>query len=324
MKLNDAQQSAVNYVSGPCLVLAGAGSGKTRVITTKIVSLIRDHNIAPVNILAVTFTNKAAAEMRERVKKEIGKESAGQITISTFHSLGLNILKVEYASIGLSRNFTLFDQYDSLKVIKDLVRENYPQLLIDNSEKEVIEDIANDISNFKSSLLRPEDIKTRTIRVEIYDAYEKYLQACNAADFEDLIFKRYEADIFDVRSKVDVFFTRLLDEETLTSRWKEIRNCVALNQLDLDDEFERWNFYLFYVVDNKAIDINLKYEIEHDTISSRKMVVNATTVDDELCDMLIKKYIKYDIENKEQIFKRHFMKDEQIVKLLNRIREDWE
>ena len=188
MKLNDAQQSAVNYVSGPCLVLAGAGSGKTRVITTKIVSLIRDHNIAPVNILAVTFTNKAAAEMRERVKKEIGKESAGQITISTFHSLGLNILKVEYASIGLSRNFTLFDQYDSLKVIKDLVRENYPQLLIDNSEKEVIEDIANDISNFKSSLLRPEDIKTRTIRVEIYDAYEKYLQACNAADFEDLIF----------------------------------------------------------------------------------------------------------------------------------------
>ena len=141
---------------------------------------------------------------------------------------------------------------------------------------------------------------------------------------EDLIFKRYEADIFDVRSKVDVFFTRLLDEETLTSRWKEIRNCVALNQLDLDDEFERWNFYLFYVVDNKAIDINLKYEIEHDTISSRKMVVNATTVDDELCDMLIKKYIKYDIENKEQIFKRHFMKDEQILKLLNRIREDWE
>ena len=110
---------------------------------------------------------------------------------------------------------------------------------------------------------------------------------------EDLIFKRYEADIFDVRSKVDVFFTRLLDEETLTSRWKEIRNCVALNQLDLDDEFERWNFYLFYVVDNKAIDINLKYEIEHDTISSRKMVVNATTVDDELCDMLIKKYILY-------------------------------
>lgn len=215
MKLNDAQQSAVNYVSGPCLVLAGAGSGKTRVITTKIVSLIRDHNIAPVNILAVTFTNKAAAEMRERVKKEIGKESAGQITISTFHSLGLNILKVEYASIGLSRNFTLFDQYDSLKVIKDLVRENYPQLLIDNSEKEVIEDIANDISNFKSSLLRPEDIKTRTIRVEIYDAYEKYLQACNAADFEDLIFKTtlLLRDNDDVRQRWATAFRYTLVDE---------------------------------------------------------------------------------------------------------------
>lgn len=141
---------------------------------------------------------------------------------------------------------------------------------------------------------------------------------------EELIYKKYEEDIFDVQSKVDVFFTRLLNEETLTSQWKEIRNYVALNQLDLDDEFERWNFYLFYVVDTKELDVNLKYEIEHDTISSRKMVVYATTVDDELCDMLIKKYIKYDIENKEQIFKRHFMKDEQIVKLLNRIREDWE
>lgn len=189
MKLNDAQQSAVDYVSGPCLVLAGAGSGKTRVITTKIVSLIRDHFIAPANICAVTFTNKAAAEMKDRVKKEIGKEGASQITISTFHSLGLNILKLEYMNVGLSRNFTLFDQYDSLKVIKDLVRENYPQLLIDNSEKEVIADIASEISSFKSALLRPEDIPNRTIRVEIYDAYEKYLSACNAADFEDLIFK---------------------------------------------------------------------------------------------------------------------------------------
>lgn len=198
-------------MSGPCRCRIW----KNQSYHHKIVSLIRDHNIAPVNILAVTFTNKAAAEMRERVKKEIGKESAGQITISTFHSLGLNILKVEYASIGLSRNFTLFDQYDSLKVIKDLVRENYPQLLIDNSEKEVIEDIANDISNFKSSLLRPEDIKTRTIRVEIYDAYEKYLQACNAADFEDLIFKTtlLLRDNEDVRQRWATAFRYTLVDE---------------------------------------------------------------------------------------------------------------
>lgn len=141
---------------------------------------------------------------------------------------------------------------------------------------------------------------------------------------EKLIFKKYEADIFDVQSKVDVFFTRLLSEEILTSQWKEIRNYVALDQLDLDDEFERWNFYLFYVVDTKDVDVNLKYEIEHDTISSRKMVVNATEVDDELCDKLVKKYIKYDIENKEQVCKTHFAKDELVVRLLNRIKEDFE
>ena len=141
---------------------------------------------------------------------------------------------------------------------------------------------------------------------------------------EELIYKKYEVDIFDVQSKVDVFFTRLLSEETLTSQWKEIRNYVALNQLDLDDEFERWNFYLFYVVDTKEVDVNLKYEIEHDTISSRKMVVEACEVDDALCDRLVKKYIRYDIENKEQKCTTHFAKDELVVRLINRIREDLE
>lgn len=189
MRLNDAQQEAVDYINGPCLVLAGAGSGKTRVITTKIVSLINKHHIFAQNICAVTFTNKAAAEMKDRVKQELGGEIANRITISTFHSLGLSILKERYQDVGLSRNFTLFDQYDSFKLIKDIVRENYPQILVDNSEKSVVEEIATMISGWKTSLLRPEDIKERTIRVEIYNAYQEYLKACNAADFEDLIFK---------------------------------------------------------------------------------------------------------------------------------------
>ena len=163
MRLNDAQQEAVDYISGPCLVLAGAGSGKTRVITTKIVKLIHSYNIPPQNICAVTFTNKAAAEMRERVKKELGNEIASKITISTFHSLGLTILKSEYLEMGLSKNFTLFDQYDSLKVIRDIVREKYSQILVDNSEKTVVEEIASMISNWKTNLLRPEDIEERTI-----------------------------------------------------------------------------------------------------------------------------------------------------------------
>ena len=134
MLLNDAQQAAVDYVSGPCLVLAGAGSGKTRVITTKIVSLIKDHFINPQNICALTFTNKAAAEMRDRVKAQLGGERASLITISTFHSLGLNILKEEFAALGLGKNFTLFDQYDSQKLIRDIVKDKFPQLLVDNTE----------------------------------------------------------------------------------------------------------------------------------------------------------------------------------------------
>ena len=133
MRLNDAQQEAVDYISGPCLVLAGAGSGKTRVITTKIVSLIKQHMFDPASICAVTFTNKAAAEMKDRVKAQLGGEIASKLSISTFHSLGLNILKEEYIALGLNKNFTLFDPYDSIKLIRDIVKDKYPQILIDAS-----------------------------------------------------------------------------------------------------------------------------------------------------------------------------------------------
>ena len=167
MKLNDAQQAAVDCIDGPCLVLAGAGSGKTRVITNKIVSLIKEHYILPQSILAVTFTNKPALEMKDRVKGQLGKEVSSKITISTFHSLGLIILKEDYAHVGLNRNFTLFDQYDSLKIIRDIVRDQHPEILIDNSEKSVIEDVAAEISYYKTNLLRPEDIKTKTVKPDI-------------------------------------------------------------------------------------------------------------------------------------------------------------
>lgn len=215
MQLNQAQMEAVNYVNGPCLVLAGAGSGKTRVITTKIVSLIKDHGILANKICAVTFTNKAAAEMRDRVKAELGAEKSSLITISTFHSLGLTILKEETKALGLGKNFTLFDQYDSMKVLKDIVREKFPQILVDNSEKAVIEDIATDISNWKTNLQRPEDIAVRTIRVEIYQAYQDYLAACNAADFEDLIFKTaiLFRDNEEIRNKWTSMFEYMLVDE---------------------------------------------------------------------------------------------------------------
>ena len=141
---------------------------------------------------------------------------------------------------------------------------------------------------------------------------------------EDYIYKQYKADVFGIESDIEVFVTHLMDEKTLATQWKEIRNQVALNQTDLDDEFERWNFYLFYVVDNPVADLNLKYEIEHDTISSRKMVVKADAVSDALYNSLVSKYIKYDLDSREVIFDKVFEKNNAVVRFLNHIKEEME
>ena len=141
---------------------------------------------------------------------------------------------------------------------------------------------------------------------------------------EDLIYKNYKEDVFGINSKVEVFFTRLLDEETLAAKWRDIRNFVARNQMDLEDEFERWNFYLFYMVNNPIVDLNLKYEIEHDTISSRKMVVDNMVINDDVCNELVKKYIKYSIDNQEQKFAKVFIKDESVKMIVKRIKEGLE
>ena len=118
--LNPPQRSAVEYISGPMLVLAGAGSGKTRVITQKIAYLIRDCGIKPIHIAAVTFTNKAAREMKARVKSSLGKGETRGLIVSTFHNLGLRILGKEYKSLGYKSGFSVFDSLDTLVLIKGL------------------------------------------------------------------------------------------------------------------------------------------------------------------------------------------------------------
>ena len=114
MRLNPGQQQAVEFVTGPCLVLAGAGSGKTRVITNKIAHLIRGCGYQARHIAAVTFTNKAAREMKERVGQTLGRKEARGLMISTFHTLGLDIIKREYAALGMKSNFSLFDDTDQV------------------------------------------------------------------------------------------------------------------------------------------------------------------------------------------------------------------
>lgn len=140
---------------------------------------------------------------------------------------------------------------------------------------------------------------------------------------DSYIFKEYKSDVFEIESDIDVFVTQVMSEETLATEWKAIRNRVAMRQVELDDEFERWNYYLFYVA-NVDVNPNLKYAIEHDTISSRKMVITAQSVDDELCDSLVRKYIKYDLENKETTFNRVFAKNDLVKRIVYHIKDDME
>lgn len=188
MQLNPAQSEAVNYTSGPCLVLAGAGSGKTRVITEKIVKLYKNYSIPPERICALTFTNKAANEMRERAGRELPPEVAARLWISTFHSLGLEILHIDHQSFNLGRTFTLFDEQDIKKALRDIVRSDFQVLLRNESESEIIDAAQNAISLWKGRLCAPEEISQADINLEIYRSYQRFLQACNAVDFDDLIF----------------------------------------------------------------------------------------------------------------------------------------
>ncbi|MCD6060461.1 MAG: rep, partial [Moraxellaceae bacterium] len=183
--LNPRQREAVRHISGPLLVLAGAGSGKTSVITRKIAYLIQDCGIAASKIVAVTFTNKAAREMKERAGKLVQGQEARGLTVSTFHNLGLNILRREMAHFGLKNGFSIFDADDSRSLIGELLhRENA-------SDK--IDLIRNQISSFKNDLLSPQEAMNQAesdgemLAARVYEEYNRHLRAYNAVDFDDLI-----------------------------------------------------------------------------------------------------------------------------------------
>lgn len=187
MKLNSQQQQAVEYTKGACLVLAGAGSGKTRVIINKIAHLIAHCGYSPKQIAAVTFTNKAAREMRERVDHSIGKENSKGLTISTFHTLGFEILKREYKLLGFKSGMTLFDEQDQIALLKHLLPENVTE------DKDLLKALIATISNWKNDLLSPERVLTRVrdererVFSHFYQLYQNQLKAYNALDFDDLI-----------------------------------------------------------------------------------------------------------------------------------------
>lgn len=190
MQLNKEQSQAVRYIDGPLLVLAGAGSGKTRVITQKIAYLIEQCGIKANKIAAVTFTNKSAREMSERVALTIDKPLRRGLKVSTFHTLGLNILKREYAHIDLKSNFTLMDAEDSLSIIRNLLTRH------EASDREFLYKVQSQLSNFKNAMFSPSQLKMQAhttpeavTAAKIYERYEATLKAYNALDFDDLILK---------------------------------------------------------------------------------------------------------------------------------------
>ena len=185
--LNEMQKKAVIKTDGPLLVLAGAGSGKTKVLTTKIAYLIEQMNINPYNILAITFTNKAAREMKDRITSMLGM-IAHSIQISTFHSFGLTIIRENAEKLDLKDNFTILDSEDSLTIIKKIMKE-----LNISTESVKPKYVKNQISGAKNELMSPLEYERFAMTeqekdiVEIYKIYQKRLLISNSVDFDDLL-----------------------------------------------------------------------------------------------------------------------------------------
>ncbi|WP_133862036.1 MULTISPECIES: DNA helicase Rep [Pseudomonas] len=185
-KLNPRQAEAVAYISGPLLVLAGAGSGKTSVITRKIAYLVQQCGVRAQYICAVTFTNKAAREMKARVASLLKAGEGRGLTVSTFHNLGLNIIRREYVHLGYKPGFSIFDEGDIKALLTDIMQKEY-------QGDDGLDEIKNYIGNWKNDLILPEEAleKARTPKEQtaavVYLHYQRTLKAYNAVDFDDLI-----------------------------------------------------------------------------------------------------------------------------------------
>ncbi|WP_343189940.1 UvrD-helicase domain-containing protein [Buchnera aphidicola (Astegopteryx bambusae)] len=188
MLLNNVQKYAVEFISNPCLVIAGAGSGKTRVIINKIVYLIKTCKLDPKNIFALTFTNKAAIEMKNRIKKILDNKNANFLNISTFHTLGIKILKLDHENLFVKSNFSIFDRSEQNIILKDIAKKFL------NGNSNLLKKLIFFISKCKNEFINFYDAKKLAknsldnIFANCYEIYEKYLRNFNILDFDDLVF----------------------------------------------------------------------------------------------------------------------------------------
>lgn len=223
--LNAPQREAVQHREGPLLILAGAGSGKTRVITFRVAYLMKEYNIPPYHILAVTFTNKAASEMKERLTRLLGEESP-HLWISTFHFLGARILRQEADRLGYHRNFTILDPKDQEQIIKDIQKD-----LEMNPKNFPPASILSGINGAKNQLLDPLSYQSRArgfMKRKIGEVYEKYQEALkdqNLMDFGDLLLKTVELFVEhpDVLNKYVHRFQYILVDEYQDVNWAQYR-----------------------------------------------------------------------------------------------------
>ena len=188
-KLNDKQKEAASQIDGSILILAGAGSGKTRTITYRIAHMIENVGISPYSILAVTFTNKAAKEMRERVEELVG-DIAKACTISTFHSFGMRLLRMYAKEVGYNSNFTIYDTDDQKRMVKAILKGQNLSL---NGVKLTERDIVSMISKIKEQIKTLDEYSVMNKQiVEVYDKYNRALLESNAMDFSDILLNTYK------------------------------------------------------------------------------------------------------------------------------------
>jgi len=234
--LNKEQLEAAMTIDGPLLILAGAGSGKTRVLTYRIAHMIEDKHIYPSQILAITFTNKAAGEMKARVRNLIGSE-ADNMWISTFHSSCVRILRREIDKLGYNKNFAIYDSYDQKVLVKQCMHE------LNINEKDITDrEIINKIGSLKDELKTPERFKKENEHnfrmnkiADLYLLYQKKLKSNNALDFDDLICKTVE--LFSKNNDVLEFYQRkfryiMVDEyqDTNKAQYEFVRLLAAMHK----------------------------------------------------------------------------------------------
>jgi DNA helicase-2/ATP-dependent DNA helicase PcrA len=282
-ELNEPQREAVTHVNGPLMIIAGAGSGKTKVLTTRITHLMAAHQVDSFNILALTFTNKAAAEMKERVERILGNTEARNLYIGTFHSVFARILRAEAPKLGYPSNFTIYDTDDAKSVVKTVINE---LALDDKQYKPNV--VYNRISSAKNSLIGPaeymndwalqqEDARAnRPASGQIYDAYVKRCFKNGAMDFDDLLFKMYILlkNFPDSLSKFQRKFKYIMIDEyqdTNTAQYEIIKLLGAMHENVCVVGDDAQSIYSFR---GATIENILQFEKDYDEVKVIKLEQN--------------------------------------------------